>query len=420
MGAISEILQGIPLPRMIHVYQSFPKNGLKDPMSFLRSQLEQDKFKNRILPGMSIAITCGSRGIANYPETLREIVSFCKENRAKPFIIPAMGSHGGATADGQREMCETLGVTEEFCGCPIRATMDTVPIGFTDEGHVIQIDRFAHEADGIIIVNRIKAHTVFCAPYESGLMKMCAIGLGKQHGAQVLHQLGYGTIGHNIPLFGKAILQKANILFGVGLIDNAYEETENIEVLLPDEIEKREPELLIEAKQNMARLLPGSADVLIVDYMGKNISGDGMDPHITGKFHKWYHGEVHFTCDKLAVLDLTPESHGNFAGIEVANVMSKKLQDKMDPEATYPNSLTSCSSQSSPMCMKNDKETIQAAIKICGGVQPEDIRVIRIRDTLHVSDILVSENMTDTIRDIPGITIGDVYEWTFDENGNLW
>ncbi len=420
MSAISDILLGIPLPRMVRVHQNFPHNGLSDPMSFLRAQLEQERFCSKIHPGMSVAITCGSRGIVNYPETIREIVSFCKARGAMPFIIPAMGSHGGATAEGQREMCETLGVTEAYCGCPIRATMETVEIGHTEEGHVVQIDRFAHEADGIIIVNRIKAHTVFNAPYESGLLKMCAIGLGKQHGAQVLHQLGYGSIGQNIHSFGKAILKNANILFGVGLIDNAYEETENIVVLASEEIEKREPELLLEAKQNMARLLPGNADVLIVDYMGKNISGDGMDPHITGKFHKWYDGVVHFTCDKLAVLDLTPESHGNFAGIEVANVMSKKLQMKMDPEATYPNSLTSCSSQSSPMCMRNDKETIQAAIKICGGVAPENVRLIRIQDTLHVSDILVSENMIDQIRNHPEMTIGDYAEWNFDSEGNLW
>ena len=421
MSAITDILRMVPLPKMVPVHQHFETEELENPMGVLRNQLNAEKFSQKVRAGMEIAITCGSRGIANYPETIREIAAFCKSKGAKPFIIPAMGSHAGATAEGQKEMCEALGVTEAYCGCEIRATMETVPVGHTAKGHVVQIDRYAYEADGIIVVNRIKAHPVFCAPYESGLMKMCAIGLGKQHGAQVLHQLGFGAIGHNIPLFGGAILDNSKVLFGVGLIDNAYEQTAKIVVLLPEEIKAQEPALLLEAKRNMARLLPGTSDVLVVDYMGKNISGDGMDSHVTGKFSKWYTGQVSFRCDKVAILDLTPESHGNFTGIEAANVMSKKLQAKMNPEATYPNSLTSCSSQPVPMCMQNDRETIQAAIKICGGVEPDKVRLIHIRDTLHISDIWVSENMVESIRKIPGITItGEPVDWAFDAEGNLW
>ena len=421
MSTTTEILRQVPVPRMVRVRQHFDRTQVDDVAGEVRRQLLQEKFISRIRPEMSIAITCGSRGIANYPLVIREIVRICQEAGAKPFIIPAMGSHAGAVAEGQRRMCESLGVTEEYCGCPLRASMETVQIGTTDDGIPVHIDRLASEADGIIICNRIKAHTVLYGPYESGLMKMLAIGLGKQYGAQIIHQLGWLNMTKSIERFGNAIMDNANILFGVGLLENAYDQTYKVAALLPNEIREQEPELLSEAKSKMARLLPGEADILIVDRMGKDISGDGMDPNITGKFSKFYKGKPNFICQLLVVLDLTDATHGNFIGVEAANVTTERFMRKCSIEETYPNALSSCSALSTPMYLPSDKEAIQCAIKITGGVALDKMRIIRIQDTLHISEILVSECMVDEIRKHPDMEIvGAPEPWAFDENGNLW
>ena len=420
-NVVSRILEEIPLPRMVRVRQNFDNSHVEDVPAELRRQLASEKFEGLIRPGMSIAITCGSRGITNYPEVLRELASICKEAGAHPFIIPAMGSHAGATAQGQKRMCESLGVTEAFCGCPIRATMDTVEIGRTREGYAVEIDRYAAQADGIIVCNRIKAHPVLYGSYESGLCKMITIGLGKQHGAQIAHQLGWLRMTHTIEEFAHVTVQKAKVLFGVGLVENAYEQTCRLAALLPQEIFEQEPVLLAEAKEKMARILLRDTDVMVIDRIGKDISGDGMDPHVTGKFCEFYKGPVRFERKHIAVLDLTEATHGNYTGIEAADVVSQRVIDKADIDETYPNSLSSCSSQPMPMHMKNDRETIQCAIKITSGVQPKDIRMIRIPDTLHLTELQVSESMLAQVAQCPGVEIiGEPEDWTFDENGNLW
>lgn len=319
------------------------------------------------------------------------------------------------------DMLAALGVTEESCGCPIISSMETKVIGQTAEGHVVQIDRHAAEADGIIVINRIKPHPVFVAPYESGLMKMMTIGLGKQKQAEVVHQMGFENFHHLIPLFGNAVLDHANILFGLAIIENAYDQTNRLVALTPECIRQEEPSLLLDAKAKMPRLLPGYADILVVDKMGKDISGDGMDPNITGRFCQYYTGKPNFTAKRVAVLDLTEATHGNFIGIEAADVTTRRVIDKADPEQTYPNSLTSCGNQHMPMYMKNDREAIQCAIKISTGIDLNDARIIRIPDTLHVTDIMVSENMLPEILQRNDMQVlGEPEEWPFDENGNLW
>lgn len=359
--------------------------------------------------------------IANLSTIMHTVVDFCIRQGAHPFIIPAMGSHAGATAEGQQGMLAALGVTEESCGCPIISSMETKVIGQTAEGHVVQIDRHAAEADGIIVINRIKPHPVFVAPYESGLMKMMTIGLGKQKQAEVVHQMGFENFHHLIPLFGNAVLDHANILFGLAIIENAYDQTNRLIALTPEGIRQEEPRLLLDAKAKMPRLLPGYADILVVDKMGKDISGDGMDPNITGRFCQYYTGKPNFTAKRVAVLDLTEATHGNFIGIEAADVTTRRVIDKADPEQTYPNSLTSCGNQHMPMYMKNDREAIQCAIKISTGIDLNDARIIRIPDTLHVTDIMVSENMLPEILQRNDMQVlGEPEEWPFDENGNLW
>lgn len=420
MGAVSDILKDIRLPRMVRVRQEFDCSVVEDIPGEILGQL-QGGFSHGVKPGMKIAITCGSRGIANIPLIMRTLVDFCKEQGAEPFLIPAMGSHGGATAEGQRAVLASLGVTEASVGCPIRCTMETKVLGHTEEGYPVQIDRYAAEADGIIVVNRIKPHPVFVAPYESGLMKMVTIGLGKQKGAEFCHQMGFENFHRLIPLFGNAILDHANILFGMAVIENAYDQTNRLVVLDKEGIRREEPGLLLDAKAKMPRLVPGASDILVVDKMGKDISGDGMDPNITGRFCQYYTGKPNFAAKRVVVLDLTDATHGNFIGIEAADVTTQRVLDKADTEQTYPNSLTSCGNQHMPMHMKCDKEAIQCAIKISTGIDLNDAKIIRISDTLHVTEIMVSENMLPQVEQTPGlVALGEPEEWPFDEQGDLW
>lgn len=420
MSAVSDILKSIYLPRMVRVRQTFDNTVVQDVPGEIRGQLGNG-FPHGIHKGMRIAITCGSRGIANLPVIMRTIVDFCKEQGAEPFLIPAMGSHGGATAEGQRAVLTALGVTEETCGCPIYSSMETQVIAQTPEGYPVQIEKNAAQADGIIVVNRIKPHPVFVAPYESGLMKMMTIGLGKQKQAEYVHQMGFDQFHRLIPLFGNAILDHANILFGLAIIENAYDQTNRIVALTPDGIRKEEPGLLLDAKTKMPRLLPGSADVLVVDRMGKDISGDGMDPNITGRFCQYYTGKPNFTAKRVVVLDLTDATHGNFIGIEAADVTTQRVLDKADTDETYPNSLTSCGNQHMPMHMKSDKEAIQCAVKISTGIDLNNLRIIRIPDTLHVIDIMVSESMLPELAGRSDIqVVSEPEEWPFDAAGNLW
>ena len=223
-------------------------------------------------------------GNSEYKFIIREICTCVKERGAKPFIVPSMGSHGGATAEGQREIIESYGVTEEFCGAPIRSCMDVRRIGSTEDGRDVFIDKIASEADGIIVAGRVKPHTDFRGPYESGLMKMMVIGLGKQRGAETFHEEGPEHMARNLQLYGKAILENAPILFGIAILENAYDETAKIEALLADEFIDKEPELLLEARTLMPKSYIQDVDLLIVDRIGKDISGDGMDPNITGRF----------------------------------------------------------------------------------------------------------------------------------------
>lgn len=420
MSAVSDILKSIYLPKMVRVRQTFDNTVVQDVPGEIRGQLGNG-FPHGIHKGMRIAITCGSRGIANLPVIMRTIVDFCKEQGAEPFLIPAMGSHGGATAEGQRAVLTALGVTEETCGCPIYSSMETQVIAQTPEGYPVQIEKNAAQADGIIVVNRIKPHPVFVAPYESGLMKMMTIGLGKQKQAEYVHQMGFDQFHRLIPLFGNAILDHANILFGLAIIENAYDQTNRIVALTPDGIRKEEPGLLLDAKTKMPRLLPGSADVLVVDRMGKDISGDGMDPNITGRFCQYYTGKPNFTAKRVVVLDLTDATHGNFIGIEAADVTTQRVLDKADTDETYPNSLTSCGNQHMPMHMKSDKEAIQCAVKISTGIDLNNLRIIRIPDTLHVIDIMVSESMLPELAGRSDIqVVSEPEEWPFDAAGNLW
>jgi hypothetical protein len=422
MSVYSDLVKDIRIPRMAKVRQIFERPVLEDVVAEVRRQLSKDKIASTIKPGMRIAITGGSRGVTNIAVILREIAAICKEKGAEPFIIPAMGSHGGATAEGQLEVLESYGITEEFCGCSIISSLETTQIGFTPEGHPVFIDKHAAESDGIIVVNRIKGHTAFNGVYESGLMKMITIGLGKQKGAEVCHMAGFKHMHHLVPLFAKSIIRYAPIIFGLGIIENAYDETCKLAALLPDEIVSEEPKLLIEAKKLMGHLWFEETDVLVVDKLGKNISGDGADPNVTGAFLTPY-AKGGIKAQRRAVLDLTDETHGNAAGIGVFDAITRRLFNRTSLEITYPNAVTNTMllMVKIPIIMESDRDAIAVAIKSCNEIDYNNARVIRIRDTSHIDEIWVSENMLDEVRENPHMEqISDPEPLPFDEHGNLW
>lgn len=421
MSIITPILDSIDLPEMIAVSQSFHRQSMVNLELEFRKMLTQGQEIRKIRIGMKVAITAGSRGIRNIALILKILVNEVRKRGAYPFIVPAMGSHGGATAIGQCEVLKELGITEQNMGCPVCSSMEVMQIGETESGKPVFLDAYAAKADGIIVANRIKAHTSFTGRYESGLMKMMAVGLGKQVGAQACHNEGHGKMAEYVEVYGTAILKQANILFGVAIIENAYNETRRIELLQREEILTREPELLQEAKQYMPHLYLSDIDVLVVDKMGKDISGLGMDPHVTGCFATRYASGPK-RPGNMVVLDMTEGAHGNANGIGVADVIPKSLFEKIDFETTYANAMTATLSQAAriPVIMENDKRAIQAAILMSGCALKAEVRIVHIEDTLHLEKIQVSKALLDEVSNHPQMKIlGQKSPFVFDQSGNL-
>lgn len=421
-GCIQNLVKDTKIPRFIKAHQSFPRPVVEDIPNKIADLLEKSGVAQQIQPGARIALTAGSRGVANIPLILREVGRFLRKYGAKPFIVPAMGSHGGATAEGQRQVVESYGITEDYCEMPIISSMDVVQIGCTTEGFPVYLDKNAHEADGIIPIGRIKAHTDFRGPYESGIVKMMVIGLGKQLGAQAFHSHGCARYAELLPEYGKAILQNEKILIGIGLIENAYDETAQISVLPPEQIIEKEPELLLRAKELMGYLQFKDIDLLIVDQIGKEISGEGMDPNVTGRFATPY---ASGGCDAktVCVLDITENSHGAFVGIGMADMASMRVYRKADFEKSYINQLTSTMFMPSkmPIILENDKTVIQACLKYCGENDKMNPRVIRIKDTMHLEDILISEAMIPDALVNPNTSIlGEPFPLVFNKEDNLF
>ena len=420
---VSKIIENVYIPKMFRVKQIFPTEKInKSEIEFtLRSLLENEEIYSRIKPGMKIAVTASSRGIANADIIMKTIIDFIKEKKAYPFIVPAMGSHGGATSEGQRKILEDYGITEEKMGCPIYSSMKTVKIGTNEEGVDVYIDKYAAEADGIIINCRVKPHTLFRGEYESGIMKMMAIGLGKQYGAEICHSEGVENLAKNVLLFGKCVLKNAPVLFAVATVDNAYEQTHKLWVIPSEKIEAEEPKILKQAFNQMPKILVESCDVLIVDEIGKNFSGDGMDPNVTGTFATTY-ATGGIKAQKVAVLNISKHSHGNGLGIGYANATTQKLINQLDLEAMYLNSITSTVLQGSniPIIMKNDKEAIQVCLKSCTKINRDNPRIVRIANTLELNQIWLSEAYLQEIQNKDNIKIETKVEHlNFNKEGNL-
>ena len=407
---------------MAKVKVNFDNNKIDDLGAVLSKKLQQEAIINKIQPGMEIALAVGSRGLDRIVELTAVTVQFLKDLGAKPFIVPSMGSHGGATAEGQRAVLEHLGVTEQSVGAEIRSSMEVVKIGELPNGLPVYVDKYASEADGIVVINRVKPHTAFRGPVESGIMKMISIGLGKQKGAEACHQMGFKYMAENVPAMAKIIMEKTPFLFGVATVENAFDKVAVVEVLTPKEVIEKEPDLQKQAKSLLPKLFFDQLDVLLIDEIGKNISGDGMDPNITGRYPTPY-ASGGPDVNKMVVLDVTPQSEGNANGVGTADFTTQRLLDKMDREGTYANGLTStvCAPTKIATTLPNDKMAIQAAVKTCNILDFNNVKLVRIKNTLVLSEIEVSEPLLQYVKQHPNMEqISDLYDFSFDENGNLF
>ncbi|WP_425807779.1 lactate racemase domain-containing protein [Desulfitobacterium sp. Sab5] len=421
MGIYAEILKDVSLPKMSQVKQSFPDDRIQDIPMAIHKALQRPGTLDQIQPGQKVALTVGSRGVNNLPALVQAMVWEIKSRGAEVFIIPAMGSHGGATPEGQKDMLLGLGIRPEIMGAEIVSSMEVTQVGTLPDGLPVYVSTDALKADAIVLLNRIKPHTAFRGKVESGLVKMLTIGLGKQKGAEACHAHSFKHMARHIVEMGSMLLEKAPVVFGLGAVENAYDHTHSIFAIPAERLLEEEPEWLNLAKQLMPSIPVSSIDVLIIDEIGKDISGDGMDPNITGRYPTPYASggpEV----SKMVLLDLTERSHGNANGIGTADIVSKRLVEKMSLEQTYPNALTSTVTGpvKIPLTLDNDYDVIRAAIKTCNAIDLYKTRIVRLKNTLSLSEIWVSEAIAKemAVQSIP-VEIGELQDWKFDEQKNF-
>lgn len=411
-------------PKVVRVRQRFHSTHVVDIPIRVAQQVARLDLSDRLKSGDSVAITAGSRGVANIATIVGSLAEELKKRGAKPFIVPAMGSHGGGTAEGQRSLLEHCGITETAMGVPIRATMETLPIGETPEGIPVVLDKNSLEADHIAVVNRIKPHTDFDAAIESGLTKMLAIGLGKRHGAIRYHrankQYGYYRVLTGV---AEVVKQRCSILLGLGIVENGYDQTGIIEAMTAADLFDVEKRLLKVAKSWLARIPFDRGDLLLVDEMGKNVSGTGMDTNVIGRRASSgdpFAGAPRFS--RIVVRDLTPESYGNAIGVGMADLVTRRLVDKIDTGPTYVNAVTSTNLESVriPVTVASDREALETAISTSSAPSGEDCRMVWIRNTLKLDHFVASEALLDEVernRDLQ--VLEHLRELDFDSQGNL-
>ena len=411
-------------PKVVPVRQRFHSTRVADIPDRVAREVGRLDLSGRLKPGDSVAITAGSRGVANIAAITRSLAEELKKRGARPFIVPAMGSHGGGTAEGQRGVLERYGITEASMGVPVRATMETLPIGESPEGVPVVLDRNALEADHIAVVNRIKPHTDFDAEIESGLTKMLAIGLGKHQGAIRYHRAnkrhGYYRVLTGV---AEVVRRRCSILLGLGIVENGYDQTGAIEAMTSAELFEVEKRLLRVAKSWLARIPFDRGDLLLVDEMGKNVSGTGMDTNVIGRragSGKPFAGAPRFS--RIVVRDLTPESYGNAIGVGMADVVTRRLVDKIDTRPTYVNALTSTNLESVriPVTVDSDREALETAISTSGAPSGEDCRMVWIRNTLKLDRFVASEALLEEVEANRELQVlGNPGELDFDAQGNL-
>ena len=409
------------LPNIVKVKQHFTGPSVSNVEKKITAEFSKQTIDMKIRPGMEIAITAGSRGIANIARIIRATVTEVKKRGAVPFIVPAMGSHGGAKAEGQIEVLKSLGVTESYCGAPIRATMEVVKLAETTAGVPVYMDKIAFHSDGVILINRIKAHTDFSSKVESGLMKMASIGLGNHKQALAIHERGVIGLKEHMPCVAEEIFKSGKVLMGIGLVENAFEETAEIEVIPVEKIAEREPQLLVLSKKLFPRLPIDQLDILFVDKMGKNYSGSGMDTNVIGRVRIDDEQEPTLpSYQQIIVSDLSEESHGNSTGIGLADLTTIRLFNKIDLQKMNENVITSrfLKRASIPMVLPSDRGAIETAIKCGWDVHPEKVRFMRIPNTLHLEELYVSEALVPELERMDSIEIiGTPSPMEFNESG---
>lgn len=422
--AVRELGYIAPFPSLLPVRQVFRSLTEDDPAGAAKRELAP--LTASVRPGMRVAITAGSRGIRDLALVVRAAGEFLRALGAEPFVVPAMGSHGGATVAGQLQVLAHLGVTEDSVSMPILATMDTVIVGRCEDGPTIHVDSHAAKADAILLVNRVKPHTDFRGPVESGLAKICAVGLGNQRGAQGIHAYGASALARLIPEIAKQVIASVNVLGGLAIIENALDLTARITFVPgPDIGGAAEAALLEEAYSLMGGLPFEELDVLVVDELGKDKSGSGMDTNVIGRSKIW--GVTDSRRPRIATITVhavSPAAEGNGLGIGLADFIPFRVLEQVDLSAMYVNAMTAGNSGTQrvqiPIALPTDRDVVAAAILTCGRPDSDDVRLVRIHDTLDLSHLLVSESLRATVEAAPGLIIeGEPGPMSFDEFGNL-
>lgn len=386
---------------MYRVRQKFMRNTLKDVVGTVSCELGKDEITASIHPGDRIAVAVGSRGIRNLPNIVKSVVDGIKEMGAQPFIVSAMGSHGGGSEDGQRQILYGYGITPEAMGAPVITTVDSIELGTMKCGAPVYFDKAAFESDGIVIINRVKLHTDFVGPLQSGICKMMVIGLGNQKGCSAVHEFAPEIFAEAIEECASIILQKAPIRFGVAVLENAYDETAMVEAIPANKIIEREKELVVIAKADMPTIMLPEADVIVCGAIGKDISGAGFDPNILGRSSVLKEYVLHIPkYQRLVLLDVTPESHGNGIGVGLFDVVTKKVTEQLDLESMYANAIAcNCLGDANVPCtVANEEMAVRVALKCCRGIDRNSPKIIKIKDTLHLEYIEVSEALLGCVR----------------------
>ena len=412
-------------PRMFRLRQTFDARRVTDIFEEVSRQLATLKLNERIGAGQTVAITAGSRGIAHIGQITRAVVEHVKGLGATPYIVPAMGSHGGGTAAGQTQLLEHYGITPEQMGCEIRASMETVIVDTTPQGIPVHFDKHASKADHVLIVGRVKPHTGFVGDVESGLHKMMLIGLGKHEGAKIYHRaIADYSFMEIITAVAASVIAKCRVVGGLAIVENAYDETALIEAVPPARFLEREKELLKLATQWLPRLPFTRADLLIIDQIGKNISGTGLDTNVVGRKFNDHAGTDKDVarCKRIFVRGLTEETHGNATGIGICEFTNQRTADAIDRKITAINCITGLHPTAAmiPIAYETDREVVTNALHTCGLVEPPQARVIQIQDTLHLAEVLVSEAYLPELTGRSDLEqVGGLEAMAFDTLGNL-
>jgi len=421
MDAIRSMLDDIEIPKFVQIRQQFDATKIENIKEVIDFNFQQENIKDTIKEGQIIGITVGSRGLDNLRDIVKNVCDNIKAKGATPVIIPSMGSHGNAVAEGQAAFVRGLGVAEEYVGAEIKAGMEVIQLGTTELGLPVYYDKIASEIDGVIVMGRVKAHTDIECDIESGLHKMIAVGLGNHIGAQAVHARGLDKAGPRIKSIARYALKHSNIIFGIALLENAYDETSQIEFIPTDEIADAEVDLLKKSKENLPRFLFNDIDVLIVDEFGKNISGDGMDPNVIGR------GVIgpknkDIRINKIVSLDTSEESGSNAYGVGLSDVTTKRVFNKLKTDAMYTNAITAISINGAriPIAMDSDKLAIQLGIRAVCCDEPNKIRIARIKDTLSLKELYISEGLIEDVKNNDHIEIiSELKEFEFDADGNF-